>query len=174
MLMIHFILLALDYQHNAPKTSEVRKSYWRNYLIFIVLKLLHVNKINLRWLLRNYIFSEYMVNKLDIEENKVPDMCAQLYRDYGTTMAGLRVLSSSVNYPMIFKNFVIYQIKPTNRFSVQALGYSFDSDEYHRYRIFSFPFGFLRNVKIWRYLIGYLQYCPWEVTLWISETGPCS
>ena len=54
---------------------------------------------------------EYMVNKLAIEKSKVPEMCAQLYSDYGTTMAGLR-----------------------------ALGYDFDHDDYHRYLIFPFPF----------------------------------
>ncbi|KAI3791688.1 hypothetical protein L2E82_05549 [Cichorium intybus] len=47
---------------------------------------------------------EYMVNELQIEESKVPEMCAQLYKAYGTTMAGLR-----------------------------ALGYDFDYDEYHRF-----------------------------------------
>ncbi|KAJ0788613.1 putative pyridoxal phosphatase [Helianthus annuus] len=33
-----------------------------------------------------------MVKKLDIEESKVLEMCVQLYKDYGTTMAGLRVI----------------------------------------------------------------------------------
>lgn len=32
-----------------------------------------------------------MINKLGIEEEKVPEMCADLYKEYGTTMAGLRV-----------------------------------------------------------------------------------
>ncbi|PWA40758.1 HAD-like domain-containing protein [Artemisia annua] len=45
---------------------------------------------------------EYMVNKLGMEESKVPEICAQLYRDYGTTMAGL-----------------------------WAFGYKFDNDDYH-------------------------------------------
>ncbi|GJZ64368.1 haloacid dehalogenase-like domain-containing protein [Tanacetum coccineum] len=40
---------------------------------------------------------------IKIEESKVADLCAQLYRDYGTTMTGLR-----------------------------AIGYDFDHDEYHR------------------------------------------
>ncbi|MFS7903441.1 putative HAD hydrolase, subfamily IA, HAD superfamily [Helianthus anomalus] len=34
-----------------------------------------------------------MVKKLDIEESKVLEMCIQLYKDYGTTMAGLRLLA---------------------------------------------------------------------------------
>lgn len=56
------------------------------------------------------IFLEYMVNKLGIEESKVSELCAQLYRDYGTTMAGLC-----------------------------AIGYEYDHDDYHRYLIFPFP-----------------------------------
>lgn len=36
---------------------------------------------------------EYMIEKLKIEDSKVPDMCVQLYKDYGTTMSGLRVRS---------------------------------------------------------------------------------
>lgn len=32
-----------------------------------------------------------MISKLGIEEEKVPEMCAELYKEYGTTMAGLRV-----------------------------------------------------------------------------------
>lgn len=34
---------------------------------------------------------DYMITKLGIDEDKVPVMCAQLYKEYGTTMAGLRV-----------------------------------------------------------------------------------
>lgn len=48
--------------------------------------------------------TEYMIEKLRIEESKVPEMCVQLYKDYGTTMAGLR-----------------------------AIGYDFDYDDYHSY-----------------------------------------
>ncbi|KAL1827543.1 hypothetical protein DCAR_0206697 [Daucus carota subsp. sativus] len=48
--------------------------------------------------------TEYMIEKLKIEDSKVPDMCVQLYKDYGTTMSGLR-----------------------------AIGYDFDYDDYHSY-----------------------------------------
>ena len=34
---------------------------------------------------------EYMITKLGIAEDKVPEMCVRLYKEYGTTMAGLRV-----------------------------------------------------------------------------------
>ncbi|KAM7531871.1 hypothetical protein LguiB_035281 [Lonicera macranthoides] len=44
----------------------------------------------------------YMVEKLGIDESKIPDLCNLLYKNYGTTMAGLK-----------------------------AVGYDFDYDEYH-------------------------------------------
>ncbi|XP_057801353.1 uncharacterized protein LOC131016666 isoform X1 [Salvia miltiorrhiza] len=45
---------------------------------------------------------DYMIENLGIEESKIPSLCDLLYRNYGTTMAGLR-----------------------------ATGYDFDYDEYH-------------------------------------------
>lgn len=36
-------------------------------------------------------FAEYMLELLHIEESEVPKMCLDLYREYGTTMAGLKV-----------------------------------------------------------------------------------
>uniref|UniRef100_A0A5B7BVU5 Pyridoxal phosphatase n=1 Tax=Davidia involucrata TaxID=16924 RepID=A0A5B7BVU5_DAVIN len=47
---------------------------------------------------------EFMLQHLHIEEEEVPRMCLELYREYGTTMAGLK-----------------------------ALGYEFDNDEFHAY-----------------------------------------
>ncbi|ERN03199.1 uncharacterized protein C24B11.05 [Amborella trichopoda] len=47
---------------------------------------------------------EYMLQNLGINENEVPKMCLDLYKEYGTTMAGLK-----------------------------ALGYEFDNDEFHQY-----------------------------------------
>lgn len=41
---------------------------------------------------------EYMLNKLRIEESQVPKMCLDLYREYGTTMAGLKVLGYDLDY----------------------------------------------------------------------------
>lgn len=68
--------------------------------------------------------TDYMVNKLDIEENKVLEMCAQLYRDYGTTMAGLR-----------------------------ALGYDFDHDEYHSFVHGRLPYEYLKPDPVLRSLL---------------------
>uniref|UniRef100_A0A0D9X1W8 Uncharacterized protein n=1 Tax=Leersia perrieri TaxID=77586 RepID=A0A0D9X1W8_9ORYZ len=41
---------------------------------------------------------DYMLNKLQIEESLVPKMCLDLYREYGTTMAGLKVLGYDFDY----------------------------------------------------------------------------
>ncbi|KAK0606116.1 hypothetical protein LWI29_034256 [Acer saccharum] len=38
---------------------------------------------------------EYMIEKLGIEESKVPDLCFSLYKYYGTTMAGLRIFTNA-------------------------------------------------------------------------------
>lgn len=40
-------------------------------------------------------FTDYMVEKLGIEESKIDDLCNLLYKNYGTTMAGLRVSIST-------------------------------------------------------------------------------
>lgn len=37
------------------------------------------------------LFSDYMVEKLGIEESRIAELCNLLYKNYGTTMAGLRV-----------------------------------------------------------------------------------
>ncbi|KAF8080911.1 hypothetical protein N665_0915s0011 [Sinapis alba] len=52
---------------------------------------------------RNNI-QEFMLNQLGIEESEVPKMCLDLYKEYGTTMAGLKVM-----------------------------GYEFDNDEFYEY-----------------------------------------
>jgi putative hydrolase of the HAD superfamily len=52
----------------------------------------------------NCHFSAYMVEKLGIEESKIENLGNLLYKNYGTTMAGLR-----------------------------AIGYNFDYDEYHSF-----------------------------------------
>ncbi|KAI3694633.1 hypothetical protein L1987_77601 [Smallanthus sonchifolius] len=70
---------------------------------------------------------EYMVNKLDIEESKVPDLCVQLYKDYGTTMAGLR-----------------------------ALGYDFDHDDYHSFVHGRLPYQYLKPDHVLRSLLNSL------------------
>ncbi|XP_059626590.1 uncharacterized protein LOC132269422 [Cornus florida] len=67
---------------------------------------------------------EYMIQKLGIEESKVPELCHQLYVDYGTTMAGLK-----------------------------AIGYNFDDDDYHRFVHGRLPYEFLKPDPVLRSLL---------------------
>lgn len=67
---------------------------------------------------------EYMIKKLGIEESKVPEMCVQLYKDYGTTMAGLR-----------------------------AVGYDFDYDDYHSYVHGRLPYELLKPDHVLRNIL---------------------
>lgn len=45
---------------------------------------------------------EYMLQKLCIEEAKVPELCVSLYKFYGTTLAGLRVWLSVFFFFLFF------------------------------------------------------------------------
>ncbi|KAJ9146678.1 hypothetical protein P3X46_028914 [Hevea brasiliensis] len=58
---------------------------------------------------------EFMVQKLGIEESKVPELCVSLYKYYGTTLAGLR-----------------------------AVGYKLDYDEYHSFVHGRLPYDILK------------------------------
>ncbi|KAL3839515.1 hypothetical protein ACJIZ3_024106 [Penstemon smallii] len=66
----------------------------------------------------------YMIEKLGIEESKIPDLCNLLYKNYGTTMAGLR-----------------------------AIGYDFDYDEYHSFVHGRLPYENLKPDPILRSLL---------------------
>lgn len=72
---------------------------------------------------------DYMVEKLDIEENKIPDLCNLLYKNYGTTMAGLR-----------------------------AIGYDFDYDEYHGFVHGRLPYDNLKPDPVLKTLLLSLPY----------------
>lgn len=67
---------------------------------------------------------EYMLEHLHIEENEVPKMCLDLYREYGTTMAGLKLL-----------------------------GYEFDNDEFHAYVHGRLPYEKLKPDPVLRNLL---------------------
>ncbi|CAK9179443.1 unnamed protein product [Ilex paraguariensis] len=41
---------------------------------------------------------DYMIEKLGIHRSKIPDLCNLLYKNYGTTMAGLRAIGYDFNY----------------------------------------------------------------------------
>lgn len=72
---------------------------------------------------------DYMVEKLDIDKSKIPDLCNLLYKNYGTTMAGLR-----------------------------AIGYDFDYDEYHSFVHGRLPYENLRPDPVLRSLLLSLPY----------------
>ncbi|XP_071721124.1 uncharacterized protein C24B11.05-like [Rutidosis leptorrhynchoides] len=67
---------------------------------------------------------EYMIKYLKIEESRVPDMCLELYREHGTTMAGLK-----------------------------ALGYEFDNDEFHALVHGTLPYHMLKPDLVLRNLL---------------------
>uniref|UniRef100_A0ACD6AA76 Uncharacterized protein n=1 Tax=Avena sativa TaxID=4498 RepID=A0ACD6AA76_AVESA len=67
---------------------------------------------------------DYMRDHLQIEESQIAEMCLELYRDYGTTMAGLK-----------------------------ALGYEFDNDEFHANVHGRLPYDNLRPDPVLRILL---------------------
>ncbi|XP_062167741.1 uncharacterized protein LOC133873949 [Alnus glutinosa] len=71
----------------------------------------------------------YMVEKLGIDKSKIPDLCNLLYKNYGTTMAGLR-----------------------------AIGYDFDYDEYHSFVHGRLPYENLKPDPVLRSLLLNLPY----------------
>jgi pyrimidine and pyridine-specific 5'-nucleotidase len=72
---------------------------------------------------RNNI-QEFMLNQLGIEESEVPKLCLDLYKEYGTTMAGLKVM-----------------------------GYEFDNDEFHEYVHGRLPYEKLKPDPLLRNLL---------------------
>lgn len=67
---------------------------------------------------------DYMRDHLQIEESQIAEMCLELYREYGTTMAGLK-----------------------------ALGYEFDNDEFHANVHGRLPYDNLRPDPVLRILL---------------------
>lgn len=72
---------------------------------------------------------DYMVEKLGIDRSKIDDLSNLLYRNYGTTMAGLR-----------------------------AIGYDFDYDEYHSFVHGRLPYENLKSDPFLRTLLLSLPY----------------
>ncbi|XP_023910776.1 uncharacterized protein C24B11.05 isoform X2 [Quercus suber] len=68
--------------------------------------------------------TEYMLQHLHMDESEVPRMCLELYKEYGTTMAGLK-----------------------------ALGYEFDDDEFHAYVHGRLPYDALKPDLVLRNLL---------------------
>ncbi|WOL06935.1 phosphate metabolism protein 8-like [Canna indica] len=67
---------------------------------------------------------DYMFEKLGIDSNKIPELCNLLYKNYGTTMAGLR-----------------------------AIGYEFDYDEYHSFVHGRLPYENLKPDPVLRQIL---------------------
>ncbi|XP_059625506.1 uncharacterized protein C24B11.05 isoform X2 [Cornus florida] len=67
---------------------------------------------------------DFMLRHLHIDENEVPRMCLELYREYGTTMAGLK-----------------------------ALGYQFDNDQFHAFVHGKLPYEALKPDPVLRNLL---------------------
>lgn len=67
---------------------------------------------------------EYMLHHLHIEESEIPRLCLELYKEYGTTMAGLKLL-----------------------------GYEFDNDEFHAYVHGRLPYELLKPDPVLRNLL---------------------
>lgn len=72
---------------------------------------------------------DYMVEKLGIDEGKINTLCNHLYKNYGTTMAGLR-----------------------------AIGYDFDYDDYHSFVHGRLPYENLKPDPVLRSLLLSLPY----------------
>ncbi|KAF7134910.1 hypothetical protein RHSIM_Rhsim08G0250400 [Rhododendron simsii] len=88
---------------------------------------------------------EFMLQHLHIDENEVPKMCLDLYKEYGTTMAGLKCQLYS---------FAVYQaICLTVLLQFQALGYEFDNDEFHTYVHGKLPYEALKPDLLLRHLL---------------------
>ncbi|XP_064947481.1 uncharacterized protein C24B11.05-like [Musa acuminata AAA Group] len=67
---------------------------------------------------------DYMLHHLQIEESQIPEMSLELYKEYGTTIAGLK-----------------------------ALGYKFDNDEFHAYVHGKLPYHTLKPDPLLRNLL---------------------
>ncbi|RLM85578.1 uncharacterized protein C24B11.05-like [Panicum miliaceum] len=70
---------------------------------------------------------DYMLHKLQIEESQVPKMCLDLYKEYGTTMAGLK--------------------------ACLLLGYDFDHDDFHACVHGTLPYEKLKPDPVLRQLL---------------------
>lgn len=93
-----------------------------------------------------------MLERLHIEESKVPKMCLDLYIEYGTTLAGLKVKYICILALLsIFSSSCFMFI--SLGVSCQALGYEFDDDEFHAYVHGRLPYEKLKPDPVLRNLL---------------------
>ncbi|KAK4848048.1 hypothetical protein QYF36_008709 [Acer negundo] len=93
------------------------------YLLFDLDDTLYPQSSGLNLACRKNIM-EFMLQHLHIDESDVPGMCLDLYREHGTTMAGLK-----------------------------ALGYEFDNDEFHANVHGKLPYENLKADPVLRHLL---------------------
>ena len=103
----------------------------------------------------------YMLQYLHIEESEVPRMCLELYREYGTTMAGLKVETRTHHYssllPSLLSSIIIFWLPLKSPFfDDQALGYELDNDEFHAYVHGRLPYDVLKPDIVLRNLLSSL------------------
>lgn len=79
-----------------------------------------------------------MIQKLGIEESEVSEFNRVLYKNYGTSMAGLKVYSiCNLIYSLVHLHIyacmcVWADVNAVIFVNLQAVGYDFDNDNYHR------------------------------------------
>ncbi|WZZ21663.1 uncharacterized protein C24B11.05-like [Brassica napus] len=109
----------MAYEENFQQMSEPKY----DCLLFDIDDTLYPFSSGISALVTNNI-QEYMIQKLGIEEDKVQELCLELYKIYGTTMAGLK-----------------------------AVGYDFDYDDFHGFVHGRLPYTTLKPDPILRNII---------------------
>jgi pyrimidine and pyridine-specific 5'-nucleotidase len=102
-----------------------------------------------------------MLNKLKIEEDQVPKMCLDLYKEYGTTMAGLKACPTLISAPLNITNLFVKSfcfLVTIFCFSIpiimyQVLGYDFDYDDFHACVHGTLPYEKLKPDPVLRQLL---------------------
>lgn len=107
------------------------------------------------------VIVDYMLQYLHLEESEVPQMCLELYREYGTTMAGLKVKTLTHPCPSLVPSLLLSIIVfrlflKSQHFDDQALGYEFDNDEFHSYIHGRLPYDVLKPDVFLRNLLSSL------------------
>ncbi|KAL9360206.1 hypothetical protein Peur_048329 [Populus x canadensis] len=110
---------------NLLKMDAARRANGPKYecLLFDMDDTLYPLSLGLNMACRKNI-EEFMLHQLHIEESEVPRLCLELYREHGTTMAGLK-----------------------------ALGYEFDNDEFHAFVHGRLPYETLKPDPVLRNIL---------------------
>lgn len=93
-----------------------------------------------------------MSQLLHIDESEVPRMCLELYREHGTTMAGLKVMYLVLDYYYYYYCYFSGQIESLS-IKFQAVGYEFDNDEFHAFVHGKLPYEKLKPDPVLRNLL---------------------